>query len=405
VSAFRRPLAQTGGRPHLPIERGTRPGPILGAALLLVSSAGVAQEPSPQVTPSKDTVVALEFIGPRGCGSESQFKASVATRSERIQFGSSSEDSRSVRVELSRRAGGVVLATLTLIQSNGRRSARKIEASSCDEAVDAIALVTAVTLDPLGVSLSATPSHANNEGKGGAGGASGSGGTSGAAGTSSGANGGESTKAGPSSGDAGSAGTAGRVPGLYTDPFAASGEGGTPWFGPGNVTWIAGAAFLGTWGAAPSVLPGAAVFVSVSNERNSVLSPALRMRLSHSARGGFEEPGGTASFRVDVATLELCPFRLGSESVHLRPCGFVTGGVLGASGEETTEAQDHNRPWGAAGGTLAFAVRPIEQLSLECFGSIGRPFVRDSFQFDPTVFHEVWSMIPSVGLGTGFIFR
>jgi hypothetical protein len=31
--------------------------------------------------------------------------------------------------------------------------------------------------------------------------------------------------------------------------------------------------------------------------------------------------------------------------------------------------------------------------------------VRDAYQFAPTVFHEVWSTIPSVGLGTGFIFR
>ena len=363
-------------------------------ALALVCATSAAQEASdPPKTAS--TVVALEFIGPPGCGSESQFKASVATRSERIQFGTGDDDARRVRVELSRRAGGVVLATLTLIQSSGRRSARKIEATSCDEAVDAIALVTAVTLDPLGVSLSATPSHSQVGGSGGGSGAAGSGGASGGA----------SPAGGAPSTEAGSAAAAGRIPTYEIVQGPLPGEEGPTWFGPGDVTWSVGAAFLGTWGAAPAVMPGGALYASVANERASVLSPSLRLRLSYSAAGGFEEPGGTASFSVGVATLELCPFRLGSKEVNLRPCGFVSGGMLGASGSDTTDAQEHHRPWGAAGGTLAFAVRPLEQLQIECFGSIGRPFVRDSFQFAPTVFHEVWEMIPSVGLGTGFIFR
>lgn len=403
MSAFRPSLAPTGGRRHLRVRPGTRPGLtfVVVGALALVSGKGGAQEPTDTPRDSA-TVVALEFIGPPGCGSESQFKASVATRSERIQFGSSADDQRRVRVELSRRAGNVVLATLTLIQRSGRRSARKIEASSCDEAVDAIALVTAVTLDPLGVSLSATPSHKNVGGSGGTSGASSGGGRGGGSAAPSG---GSSPVGGASSSDTSSAGAAGAVPTYETIPGPLPGEEGPPWFGPGEVTWIAGAAVVGTWGAAPEMMPGAALFASVSNERRSVLSPSLRLRLSHSEAGGFEEAGGTASFRVDVATLELCPLRLGTTEVNLRPCGFASGGILGASGSDTTEPQEHNRPWGAAGGSLILAIRPVEQLQIECFGSLGSPFVRDAFQFAPTVFHSVWSTIPSVGVGTGFIFR
>jgi hypothetical protein len=377
-----------------------RPGLAFVLALALVSGTGGAQE-SGGAPKGSATVVALEFIGPPGCGSESQFKASVATRSERIQFGSSADDQRRVRVELSRRGGNVVLATLTLIQSSGRRSARKIEASSCDEAVDAIALVTAVTLDPLGVSLSATPSHKNVGGSGGTSGASSGGGSGGSAATSAGS----SPVAAASSSETSSAGAAGAIPTYETIPGPLPGEEGPAWFGPGEVTWIAGAAVIGTWGPAPEMMPGAALFASVSNERRSVLSPSLRLRLSHSEAGGFEESGGTASFRVDVATLELCPLRLGTTEVNLRPCGFASGGILGASGSDTTEPQEHNRPWGAAGGSLILAIRPVEQLQIECFGSLGSPFVRDAFQFAPTVFHSVWSTIPSVGVGTGFIFR
>jgi hypothetical protein len=399
VSAFRPSLAPTGGRPHLRVRLGTRSGFRFVLVLALVSETGGAQEPT-DMPKGSATVVALEFVGPPGCGSESQFKASVATRSERIQFGSGADDQRRVRVELSRRGANVVLATLTLIQRSGRRSARKIEASSCDEAVDAIALVTAVTLDPLGVSLSATPSHKNVGGSGGTSGTSG-GGRSGNAATS----GGSSPVGGASSSDTSSAGAAGSIPTYETIPGPLPGEEGPPWFGPGEVTWIAGAAVVGTWGAAPDIMPGAALFASVSNERRSVLSSSLRLRLSHSEAGGFEEPGGTASFRVDVATLELCPLRLGTTEVNLRPCGFVSGGILGASGSDTTDAQEHNRPWGAAGGSLVLAIRPVEQLQIECFGSLGSPFVRDAFQFAPSVFHEVWSTIPSVGVGTGFIFR
>lgn len=364
----------------------------MAAAVLLASGVGGAQEmaDSPE---SSSTVMALEFIGPAGCGSEPQFKASVATRSPRIQFGPNGDDPRRVRVELSRLAGGAVLATLTLIQRSGRRSARRIEASSCDEAVDAIALVTAVTLDPMGVSVSATPSRSN---------AGGSGGSSGAAPDTPSLQGGARASGSSRASVADSAAT---VPSYEVVPGPLPDADGAPWFGPGEVTWIAGAAAFGIWGAAPAVMPGAALSVSVANERDSVLSPALRLRLSHSAAGGFEEPGGTASFRVDVATLELCPFRLGSKGVNLRPCAFASGGILGASGKDTNDGREHHRPWGAAGGTLAFAVRPIEPLQIECFASVGRPFVRDSFQFAPTVFHEVWEVIPSVGLGTGFIFR
>ena len=53
---------------------------------------------------------------------------------------------------------GTVVAELTVVEPDGRRFARRLEAPSCAAATDALALVVAITLDPSAATAGATPS-------------------------------------------------------------------------------------------------------------------------------------------------------------------------------------------------------------------------------------------------------
>ena len=59
--------------------------------------------------------------------------------------------------------GGAATATLSLTLPNGRRATRVLRAATCDEAVDAAALVAAVTLDP--TALTARRVHPHGHGR------------------------------------------------------------------------------------------------------------------------------------------------------------------------------------------------------------------------------------------------
>ena len=94
--------------------------------------------------------------GPPGCGSESDLAGRIAWRTNRVRFVpvGASERHLDVTLELAERSA---TATLELTLPNGRRATRVFRAATCDEAVDAAALVAAVTLDPTASTSPTTP--------------------------------------------------------------------------------------------------------------------------------------------------------------------------------------------------------------------------------------------------------
>lgn len=340
------------------------------ATLLLVcsTSPATADEASQPVRAS------LEFVTPADCGERALFIDGIARRSERIRIVAGTEP-RHVRVSIAR-AGDVLSVELTFQQPNGRRASRSLRALTCHEAIEAAALVAALSLDPSASTapesqLPAMPSQA----------------------------------AAPDEPTPDSTPPASRPPPEGRQLLASEAPELKPVASP--LLWSAGVVLAATWQPAPAPMPGIGVSIMVRHEQPALFAPAARLTLAHFGRGGFSASRGVgeAAFELESATIELCPLRLRAWWLGLAPCGFANAGVLRVTGSEALETRGVTRPWWVFGGSALAVVRVSQAVQLEAAASAGKPLIQDAFQFEPLVVHSVRPWVVTFGLGAGFVFR
>ncbi|HEY3498386.1 MAG TPA: hypothetical protein VGK73_27015 [Polyangiaceae bacterium] len=341
---------------------------VLGAGRVVGRSLAIAlaaSELAAQPAADADAVRAsVDYVAPPGCGSRAELVTRITRRSERVRIDTEASPRR-LRVEIAG-DGERFAARLELEQPSGRRSSRTLAASSCDEALEAVALVAALSLDP----TAKTAPEA------------------------------ELPQAVPTS-------TATLPPPApQLEPAAPPAESAE------TIHFRASLSLLGSavWGPAPAALPGVGLSTALGLERDSIFAPALRLTYVHFGRGGFipDEGVGEASFQLDQGSLELCPLRLGGRRAAVAPCLLATGGRLLATGSGAVEVQRHSRPWWVLGGSVWGVLRPGGALELSLAAWLGIPLIRDTFQFDPAepahVVHEVPGVSAGLGLGAGVVF-
>ena len=165
-------------------------------------------------------------------------------------------------------------------------------------------------------------------------------------------------------------------------------------------------------GAGPEALIGAQLWVRARWERGSALSPEIGLSVAHQRRDGYDDVAGQADFALTSASLDVCPVRLGSSAWHAQPCAAGALGRLESEGHATFFPGGAVRPWATLGGNVQLVARSS---MLEIRGSFGvaRPFVRDSFRFGPScagasceadIFHRVAPAVwlATVGAGVNF---
>jgi hypothetical protein len=280
------------------------------------------------------------------------------------------------RIEAGPRGG--VVAALIVVEPDGRRFARRLEAPSCAAATDAVALVVAITLDP---------SAATGE-------ASAAAGTTGRH-----RRGGQGTAA---------AGTTSPTPTPTPEPPRAAAarcgkrDGDAASAGAGHRRLTAGVAAAAVVGPAPTADAGHRH--RGAGGARSRLDPVTRrwcLTLSHVWSGGQMEPGGIAAFTLDLVALDACPVRVALLAWKRAPAPRVAGRL--AAGVE------HLRPgrWppvcappGDAAPGVLFGSR------VEAPGPVrGRgDLVARCVPFSPEVFHRVASvtLVGDVGIGVRF---
>jgi hypothetical protein len=166
--------------------------------------------------------------------------------------------------------------------------------------------------------------------------------------------------------------------------------------------WTYGGGVHGTAvsGIAPGTLPGVVGFVEATTAGDAWWLPAARLALRRAQAGGFQAEGGTAAFRITTAGLELCPTRLpAARSFGLRPCVFGEVGVLRATGSNTIEPRSVDHRWIGLGPSFRLEFVPVTGLVLEARVAAEFPAVRGRFLFAPEVFHEVDPVVLAAGLG------
>jgi hypothetical protein len=159
---------------------------------------------------------------------------------------------------------------------------------------------------------------------------------------------------------------------------------------------------------------GGKLWLRAGWERASVWAPELGVSFSHERLSDSPQLGSQADFALSAAGLDLCPLRLGSPNLHLRPCAALGLGQFRVSGHDTFRAHAETRPWLSLGGE-AQAVALLHSLALRVVLGVSHPLVRDSYRFGPSdcvgvecedgVFHRVASVVWSLGVGAGLCFR
>lgn len=349
-------------------------------------SRATAEPPSAAGPP-----VFIEVASPDGCGSSHELARRVAHRSDRVRIASSPDGAVLARAEIRNVAPGGIEATLTMTEPGGRRWSRLVRSATCEEALDAIALVLAVAFSPElnpapepepvpprprpveprskpsqpEVRLAPVPAQAAPEPP--------------------------PPEPPPPPPVEPTPVPRPIVVDTSPEPKAA------PPFESTVGSAGAGAGFL--WGPAPEAMFGISIFGSLRWNRDSVISPAVHLRGSHHWLFGYAAPGGVANFNLDSATLSGCPIWLQEHRVSGQLCATFEGGRLLVRGTETVEGATRSRPYFAAGASLAVDVEFVRGFALTTFANAALPLARDSFQFQPEVFYQVPVVVLTAGAG------
>lgn len=153
--------------------------------------------------------------------------------------------------------------------------------------------------------------------------------------------------------------------------------------------WTIMASARADYGPAPDFLWGGSLALENASGKSGFWAPSIRVGLNYARRGGFIEEAGTARFELSTVSLDVCPSQALSEIVRMQICGATEGGILQARGLETHAPSRSLRPWVGVGATIASDVRLGGPVWLSYRGTGVFPFVRDAFQFDRAVFHQV----------------
>jgi hypothetical protein len=231
---------------------------------------------------------------------------------------------------------------LVIREADGTESIRTLEAPSCAEVADALALVVALAIDP----------HASTE-----------------------------IPAAPS-------------PEPTKPPPPPPPERGASWRFEGGLAGFVASGFAPEW------LLGAQVSAGARLESTEFWAPVMRAGFGYVAEQSFAVTGGRASFGWVGGVLELCPVGIHpSSALSWLLCGRGELGSLRASGSNTVHPRSSNRTWEAAGpGTLLRFVF-VRPLALEASASLLFPWARDRFLMGPVVVHEVPVAVGRAGLG------
>jgi len=333
------------------VKRSQRHRAVCALALAggLVSEAGFAQRPEPSVTH-------FELRAPLGCSSVEDFAAHVRKRSSRIVLVPGPAPWL-LLVEIQEQPGGVMRGSVKVVEPEGATRSRRLKASSCAEAVEALSLIATVTLDPDALLTEPEPE--------------------------------------PEPAPA---------PKLEPPPLK-------PKAGPKVVPppppretrpgyrLSFGVAAAALFNQAPELAPGASAAVALELLPGAVLSPLLRLSVLHVERRGIVTFSGKANFAFTLPTLDVCPVRLGPPLLAVRPCAYGSVGLLEVWGSGAARPETHARPSGWAGGALWLGFRVSEAFEIIADGRAAAAMGRDRYGFDNRGFFTTPTLGFSAELG------
>lgn len=287
------------------------------ALALLASSAGARARADDR------TPIRLNYGAPRSCPNADAFLAQVAARTPLARLSRGDEAATALSVVVQDVPGGNA-GRLALVSPDGTAAVREVSAADCTQVVAALALMTALAIDPNASTAVVTPAP---------------------------------------------------------PPQPAAAATAQPPAGGDGTRWIFELGVLGEalGGVAPDPAWVVRPFVQLARESDSRWSLALRLSAAR-AHAETANSVGKGELTLLSARLEACPARFSAaRGFALSACLPVDIGQLEAEGSDLTPSERVARPWLSIGATGRVEWQLLDMLVLEAAGELFFPIVRDRF--------------------------
>lgn len=300
--------------------------------------------------------LSLRYRAPASCPDAEAFFSAVAARTPLARAAQPNEASTALRVVIEDVPGGNT-GTLELAAPGSQPSLREVSAADCDQVVDALALMTALAIDPNAAVTPITPAPR-----------------------------------------APAAPAPAPTPALQELPAP-------PAHAPARWVLELGAQLEALGGVAPDPVLLARPFVQVAHQDRTAFGNTLRLSAAY-AHARVTGPEGAGVFSLWAARLEPCPLRLfPTRGFGVSACVPLEIGRLTASGSGVTPSERIARPWLSVAGAARVEWQVFEMLVLEAAAELSFPLVRDRFFVgEASTLHRapVVAGAGSVGIGVRF---
>ena len=361
--------------------RGGRAAPAV--ALIVASLLGLrgAQAQVAVGAAPKPAAVALslEYVTPGDCPSAGDFEARVKARTLQAEFAEGKAATVAVHVTV-RSTGSSFAGHLFMVGHAGTMSTRDVEDTLCADVVDALALVTALAIDPNAM-LSPSP-------------------------------GARAPTPAPTVPPP-------VMPPPVAPPPTASVAPPAPLPAPPEVRrpavrllWHLDVGIDGKvlGDVAPDAMLGGGAYVELESDGDTVVAPSARLSLFAATDDVFVS--SKARFTLLAARADGCPVRLGAERLSIRPCAGVDVGDLFARGIAIPSPESAAKSWVAMGPLVRARWSPLgRRFFLDLDGAALFPLTRFNYVFQyqtiPTTtrqVHQAPAVLPAVSVGAGVRF-
>jgi len=297
--------------------------------------------------------VSLDYSAPASCPDAQAFREQVLSRTKRVSFSEpAAPGSLAWSIKIAETSGGS-RGTLRVSGEVPSKLERSVKAASCEQVVDALALVAALSVDP---DASLTPGE--------------------------------------------------KPPPAVPPPAAprlvpARNAGERAPADTRATKLLVGLTLTGRSGIAPRLAWAPRPFVGVSFRSSSGYTWGLLLSATQ-ARGSASVDVGRADFTWTLGRLEAFPVRASVGNWRFEPALFVEAGQLRARGVAVTPAQELKRPLFSAGALGRLSLLAFDRLLLEVEGGPIAPLVRDRFYlFENTTVFRVPALTGYIGAGVG----
>jgi hypothetical protein len=300
--------------------------------------------------------VRFEFSAPPGCSDRGAYLDQVRRRTTRFREATAEESARVFSVTLSVFSDEAE-AVLEVRSVDGASSRRTISGQTCDEVMRAVALVTAVLIDPRAEQRSAEPAEVR------------------------------------------------RPVEMPVSPTSRVERREPPVVRQWH--WAVGFSGSITSAIAPKAVVSPRPFVELATERPAADYAALRLSATRASSGTTTTEFGTARFTWTAARADACFFwgLPAARTWDFEPCATFDAGRLEGSGSEAPDARTVNVTWLAPGLLDRVRFRGWAPLLIDLEAGAFFPLSHYRFYFEPgTTAHQVPTVGAHAAIGVGLFF-